>query len=106
MKLHIFLLVLLVSTVRIKAQSPDDYRTKMNSVFANVNKADITTGYLSEYAYPLMPLENFDGGLNSNNVTNTQIWQLLYATWYSAYLARPVFPAVLLVQSIRRFRTP
>ncbi len=39
------ILALLVTTTLINAQSPDDYRAKMNSVFSNLNTADISTGY-------------------------------------------------------------
>ncbi|MBE9463747.1 T9SS type A sorting domain-containing protein [Dyadobacter subterraneus] len=85
-------LMLLLLTLNLKAQVPDDYRTKMNSVFANLNKTYITTGYLSEYAFPFIPLENFNGTLNANNVTNTQIWQMAYATWYTSYIASSSTP--------------
>lgn len=44
----------------LRAQTPDVCRNKMNSVFANIDRSAISTGYLSEHASPLVPLESFD----------------------------------------------
>ncbi|WP_025761423.1 hypothetical protein [Dyadobacter tibetensis] len=94
MKLKLYYLFLICFSLSSLAQSPDDYRTKMNSVFANISKTPITTGYLSDYGFPFMPLENSNGTLNANNVTNSQIWQMTYATWYSSYIASADIPGV------------
>ncbi|MBS1487268.1 MAG: hypothetical protein JST43_06725 [Bacteroidetes bacterium] len=71
---------------------PDPLRTKLNTVFANISRTPITTGYLSDYATPLLPLENFNGILTENNRTTLNGWRMLYATWFTSYIAGTTNP--------------
>ena len=44
----------------------DPLRLKLDSIFQNVNKAQIPTGYLKEYGAELMPIHCFKGVLTDS----------------------------------------
>ena len=60
-RLLIFLSSFLLHAPCILAQ--DAYRTKMNSVFQNVDKTQAPTHYIKEYGYPFLALDRFNGAI-------------------------------------------
>jgi hypothetical protein len=75
--------VFLALAVQVRAQDP--LRDKLNLVFANINKSQIPTGFLEEYATPLVPLDVFNGVLtDSNRVQTPDVWRMIYTTLYSS----------------------
>lgn len=41
----------------------DAYRTKVNSIFQNVNLTQAPTHYIKEYGYPFLALDRFNGAI-------------------------------------------
>ena len=65
------------------AQTPtgaDSLRTALDAVFTHLDKSQVPTGYLAEYAVPLTRLAAYNGTLADSNRTNANIWRLTYAT--------------------------
>ncbi|MCW3074371.1 MAG: hypothetical protein JWP69_1440 [Flaviaesturariibacter sp.] len=66
------------------AQS-DPLREKLDSVFQNVNKSLIPTGYLKEYGAEFMPLHCFNGVLTDSNViANLNAFRFAYTDLVTA----------------------
>ena len=73
--------LLLTSTTSAYAQTPDPVRQKLDLIFANLDKSQVPTGRLAEYALPLAPLVNFDGRvLRDTGRTDLDVFRHLYAT--------------------------
>lgn len=81
MKQTLSLLMLLAYSL-VTAQDP--LRDKLNHVFANINKSQIPTGCLQEYATPLLPLDIFHGVLTDSNCVDLDGWRMVYTTLYSS----------------------
>jgi hypothetical protein len=69
-------------------------RDKLNNVFANINKNQIPTGFLEEFATPLVPLDVFNGVLTDSNRVDIDGWRMVYSTLYSSriYGTNPMNP--------------
>ncbi len=83
---RLFLLATLLLPLSLRAQTSDPLRQKLDLVFANLDKTQVPTGYLAEYATPLLPLAPFNGVLADSNYTNLNAFRFLYATLQSARL--------------------
>jgi hypothetical protein len=59
-------------------------RTQLNSVFANINKSQVPTGFLQEYGEPLVPIDVFSGVLSDSNKVDINAWYMAYATLSSS----------------------
>jgi len=57
----------------------DPLRTQLNTVFANVDKSQVPTGFLQEYGVPLLPLSALNGVLSTNNTVDIATWRAAYA---------------------------
>jgi Secretion system C-terminal sorting domain len=79
----------------------DSFRLKVNSVFQNVNKAQVPTQYLMEYGYPLLPMNKFNGSLVDSNKTDMTVWRMLYASFLTSYVGTTTanFPALSAVNT-------
>ncbi|RAK70332.1 hypothetical protein [Hymenobacter edaphi] len=66
---------------------PDSLRLRLDYLFAPLDKSQVPTGCLAEYATPLLTLAPFAGALTDSSLTNAQAWRMLYATWGSSRLA-------------------
>ena len=80
-KILFFFLILAQSTL-----AQDAYRTKMNSVFQNVDKTQASTQYLKEYGYPFLAMDNFNGTLLDSNLLDMNAWRMLYGTFGTSYV--------------------
>ncbi len=56
----------------------DALRTKLNSIFQNIDKSQVPTGYLEEYGAGLLPLNIFNGLLTDSNRLDINLWRTLY----------------------------
>lgn len=59
------------------------WQEQMQSVFENVDLNQVPTGILSEYSLDFLPLENYQGSLDENNLILPNNIRLLYASLYS-----------------------
>ncbi|GAA3930529.1 hypothetical protein [Hymenobacter algoricola] len=87
MRLFLRLLcVLLLSQLPsfLLAQAPDPLRQRLDAVFAPLDKSQVPTGRLAEYATPLLPLDSYPGTLADTNYTDMSAFRVLYATVQSA----------------------
>ncbi len=64
--------------------TPDPVRATLNNIFAPLDKTQVPTGLLAEYALPLVPLDVFDGTLTDSSRTTPDGFRYIYATLYSA----------------------
>lgn len=83
MKTILLLLLVCCCVESTLAQTPngaDSLRTELDRVFIHLDKSQVPTGYLAEYAVPLLPLNVFDGTLSDSNRTNTDVWRQAFAT--------------------------
>ena len=84
-KLFTFLLLLaLCGPTRLLAQADDPTRAALDNVFAHVDKSQVPTGFLAEYAQPLVPLDVFNGTLTDSSRTTPDGFRFIYGTIYSA----------------------
>ena len=78
--------------------APDPVRAKLDLIFANLDKSQVPTGRLLEYAVPLAPVAAFDGAaLRDSARTDLDGFRHLYATALSGRChgadTRPGLPA-------------
>lgn len=84
-QLFSFLLVLsLWGPGHLFAQAVDPTRAALDNVFANIDKSQVPTGFLAEYALPLVPLDVFNGTLADSSRTTPDGFRFIYGTIYSA----------------------
>ena len=67
MKKILTVIAILIIVLQTQAQV-DVVRLKLDSIFQNINKAQIPTGYLKEYGAELMPLQCYNGIMTDSNV--------------------------------------
>jgi hypothetical protein len=58
----------------------DPLRNQLNSVFTNIDKSQVPTGFLEEYGVPLLPLDVFNGVLTDSNKVDIATWRMVYST--------------------------
>lgn len=75
--LHTFMLLLLCS---FGFAQTDPISTQLNSVFANIDKSQVPTGFLQEYGIPFLPLDVFTGVLTDSNKVDVRTWPMADAT--------------------------
>ncbi len=79
MKKLLSLLVLIVS-LQTHAQTGDSLRDKLNSIFLNIDKTQIPTGYLAEYGAEFTPLNWYNGVLTDSSIVfNLDVFRMIYA---------------------------
>ena len=61
MKKIIFISICILFNININAQTIVDYRSKIENIFQNVDKTQISTGILSEYGLDFIKLDNYTG---------------------------------------------
>ncbi|HMI64798.1 MAG TPA: hypothetical protein VK517_02110 [Cyclobacteriaceae bacterium] len=83
MKPFITLLFIVPFAIASLAQT-DPLRNQLNSVFSNVDKSQIPTGFLQEYGAPLLPLDVFNGVLTDSNKVDIGAWRMVYSALQSS----------------------
>lgn len=87
-----FLFSILFLASHLSAQVTDPLRVKLSTVFQNINKSQIPSQFLAEYAHPILPMQAFDGTLVDSIRTDINVWRQLYATTFTAYLGSGAHP--------------
>ncbi|WP_179223113.1 DNRLRE domain-containing protein [Pontibacter ummariensis] len=64
--------------------SGDPVADKMNHIFAPLDKAQVPTGFLADYATEFLPLDIFNGVLTDSNRVNMDAWRMAYASLYTS----------------------
>ena len=59
-------------------------RDRLDQVFINVDKMQISTGFLEEYGIALTRFTPFNGALSDSNKLDIATWRKVYATLYTA----------------------
>ncbi|MCX8490651.1 MAG: hypothetical protein ORN54_06245 [Cyclobacteriaceae bacterium] len=85
-KIYAFVLGMLV-TCSFSFSQTYPLRDRLNQVFANVNKAQIPTGFLEEYGVALARLQPFKGVLSDSNKLDIAAWRKAYATIYTSRIS-------------------
>ncbi len=80
------LLLTLLGINHVQAQAPDPTRQYLDNLVAPLDKTQVPTGFLAEYAVPLVPLDVFNGTLTDSSRTNPDGFRFIYTTVYSAWL--------------------
>lgn len=94
MKKLLYVLILLLS-LKTKAQTDDSLRIKLNSIFLNIDKTQIPSGYLAEYGTEFTPLHWYNGVLTDSSIVfNLDIFKMLYADVETAKIL-PSAPGML-----------
>ena len=88
MKKIILAIAVCITAMVSNAQSGDNLRDKLDSIFTFIDKSQIPTGYLKEYGSEMVPLHLFNGLLNdSNNVESLDILRYAYADLATSKIA-------------------
>ncbi len=54
-------------------------------IFQNIDKTQISSGYLGEYGCPILPMQTFNGTLSDSNQIDMNLWRTLYFQLQTAY---------------------
>ena len=85
----VYIIILTNMNVSVIGQPYDttQYYGKMNYVFSNVDKTQVSTGMLKDYGIEFLNLDNYTGvQLHDSNFVNLDEWRLLYASLYSSQI--------------------
>ncbi len=89
------LLAAVLCLVRVQAVA-QDFDSKINSIFQNVDKSQVPTGFLRDYGFEFLNPDNYTGGLlHDSNYVGLQDWRLLYATLLSCQVNTHASPTSL-----------
>jgi len=82
----------------------DSLRRKLYQVFAHIDANQVPTGYLAEYATPLLPLDTYSGTvLADSNLTDMDVFRQLYVTVASGrVLGQDTLPDLLAFNARRQ----
>ena len=84
-RLLCFVLSFLVHSIHVLAQA--NFRAKMDGVFQNVDKSQISTQFLKESGYPFLALDRFNGtNLADTTLVDMDSWRMLYGTLLTSYV--------------------
>ncbi len=86
-------LVLLLSAQSLLSQTT--FRAKMDAVFQNVNKSQVSTQFLKESGYTFLALDRFNGvTLADTTLVDMDNWRMLYGSLLTSYVgsSTPVIP--------------
>ena len=84
MKNLLYILCLFIS-IKANAQTGDPIRDKLDTIFQNIDKTQIPTGYLAEYGSEFTPLHWYNGVLTDSNIVfNLDVFKMIYADMETA----------------------
>jgi pimeloyl-ACP methyl ester carboxylesterase len=87
-------LVLVLTSLSVRAQITDPTRAALDNLFAPLDKSQVPTGRLAEFATPLVPLDIFNGTLTDSSRTTPDGFRYIYATLYSAQVSGTALPSL------------
>ncbi|KQM75240.1 hypothetical protein ASE74_20695 [Pedobacter sp. Leaf216] len=92
-KLSLFILLLSIGFIT-RAQDTTSLEGKMKFMFAQLSRADISSGFLEERSFPLTSLRPFNGTLTDSNKVNISTLRAGYFTLYSGNMlpSNPLLP--------------
>lgn len=92
-KFVLFVLSLFIGLIA-RAQDTTSLEGKMTFMFAQLNRNDISSGFLEERAFPLTSLRPFNGTLTDSNKVNIGVLRAGYFTLHSASMlpSNPLLP--------------
>jgi hypothetical protein len=104
MKIYIRIILLFLLSIGIGNVNAQDaftnYKTAMNTIFANVDHSQVTTGLLSDYGLQLIPPNYYDGTLIDSNDVDVPTFQKLYAGMdYSRFNSIFTLPSLTAVEA-------
>ena len=77
--------VLLLSVQCLLSQTT--FRAKMDAVFQNVNKSQVSTQFLKESGYPFLAMDRFNGAtLADTTLVDMDAWRMLYGSLLTSYV--------------------
>jgi hypothetical protein len=80
-KLYCLLLAfVLAAPLGVRAQQADSLRLRLDHILAPLDKSQVPTRLLADYAAPLARLTSFDGTLADSTRTTPLLFRALYAT--------------------------
>lgn len=77
---------MLVAPLGVRAQQADSLRLRLDHILAPLDKSQVPTRLLADYAAPLARLTSFDGTLADSTRTTPLLFRALYATAATACL--------------------
>ena len=87
--LRLLVVLALFGPASLRAQGSDPTRATLDNVFAPLDKSQVPTGFLAEYALPLVPLGVFNGTATDSSRTTPDGFRFIYGTIYSARIYGP-----------------
>ncbi|WP_426326772.1 T9SS type A sorting domain-containing protein [Pedobacter sp. R-06] len=106
MKKFFALFILLLSMGKIiHAQDTISLEGKMRYIFAQLNRNDISTGFLEERGFPMISLKPFNGTLTDSNKLSINTLRAGYFTLYSSCMLQtnPLLPVDSINNRIDRY---
>jgi len=61
----------------------NDYYNRMQTIFGNIDKTKVTSGYLKEFGIRFNTIEDYDGVLDTFNFVDKTQFQSLYTSLYT-----------------------
>ncbi len=78
-----FYIIILLSLFQFTNAQTNDYSSRMQQVFGNIDQAKVTSGFLKDYGLRFADIEKSDGILTTLNYVNESEWQASYNSLYS-----------------------
>lgn len=82
-KLTALTLALIFFALISKAQT-DALRNQLNTIFQNIDKSQVPSGFLEEYGADLVSLDVFNGQLTDSNRLDIDLWRYAYGSLYTS----------------------
>ena len=89
------ILAVVLCLFRVQAVA-QDFDSKMNTIFQNVDKSQVSTGFLKDYGFEFLNPDLYTGNvLHDSNYVGLQDWRMLYATLLSCQVNTQASPVSL-----------
>ena len=89
--------VILFFSMSVSAQNIEEntsLRLQVNTIFENLDKSKVSSGFLIDYSIPLVDYNMYDGTLTDSNYVNLIAFDKIYRTFYSAQVNGNIIPSV------------
>jgi hypothetical protein len=95
LKMHTLLLCLAITLFVQETKAQVDTSTTqklLQYIFQNIDKGQISTGFLEEYGCPILPMTTFNGTLTDSNRIDMHLWRTLYFQLQTGYTGSSTNP--------------